>query len=290
MLHGHQSKVLSLFVYGAIQAQSIVVQKVAEELQAECGEVKVPSIQRRLQRFLANEQIQVSVLWEQVLKHTLPYWQGQALTLIIDEVYMNADARVVYLGLLQGYRTLPLLWAVLPVPISEPEHQRQQVVTQLVQRLAAHLSSNECTLLGDSAYGCLWMAELCRQVGWHYVFRVCGEHSVQRFKHGRRQATCRLDSTLQREGQQWYGSVLLWAEEYETTISAIWKRGYEEPWFLMSDQPASYTRVKEYGWRMRVEATFKISKAVAISGRTAMCGRSPTWSASCSCCFWPSGG
>lgn len=261
MLHGHQSKVLSLFVYGAIQAQSIVVQNVAEELQAECALVKVPSIERRLQRFLANEHVEVSVLWEHLLRQVLPYWQGQPLTLIIDEVAMNDDARVVYIGLLQGYRTLPLMWTVLPVPITQDEQRRQQVVTRMVEQLAGLLSTNECSLMGDSAYGCLWMAQLCQAVDWHFLFRVCGDHTCQRYKHGRLQATCRLDSTIEREGQQWDGAVRLWGEEYETNVSAIWKRGYEEPWFLISDQPASSTRVKEYHRRMRVEATFQDLKS-----------------------------
>ena len=36
-LHGHQSKTLALFTWGAIQAKSIVLQQVAEELLAESG-------------------------------------------------------------------------------------------------------------------------------------------------------------------------------------------------------------------------------------------------------------
>ncbi len=42
-LHGHQSKVLALFVWGAIKAQSIVLARVAEELLSE-SEAKAPSI------------------------------------------------------------------------------------------------------------------------------------------------------------------------------------------------------------------------------------------------------
>ena len=34
ILHGHQKKVLSLFVLGAIKAESIVVQRVAEDIAA----------------------------------------------------------------------------------------------------------------------------------------------------------------------------------------------------------------------------------------------------------------
>ena len=57
-LHGHQSKVLAMFVLGAIKAESIVIQRVAEALLAE-SEAKAPSIERRLERFLSNERIDI---------------------------------------------------------------------------------------------------------------------------------------------------------------------------------------------------------------------------------------
>src|SRR5512135_1517558 len=46
LLHGHQAKVLAMFVLGAMRAESIVVQRVAEELLTESA-AKVPSIERR---------------------------------------------------------------------------------------------------------------------------------------------------------------------------------------------------------------------------------------------------
>ena len=83
LLHGHQKKVLSLFVLGAIKAESIVVARVAEELLTET-EAKVPSMERRLQRFLSNERIEVEPVWEQFLAEVLPAWRGKEVTLIFD--------------------------------------------------------------------------------------------------------------------------------------------------------------------------------------------------------------
>ncbi len=65
-LHGHQSKGLALFVWGAIKAESIVLARVAEELLAE-SDAKVPSIERRLQRFVSNERIDVETVWDNFL-------------------------------------------------------------------------------------------------------------------------------------------------------------------------------------------------------------------------------
>lgn len=262
LLHGHQSTNLALFVYGAIVANSIVVQRVAEGLLNE-SQAKLPSIERRLQRFLANERIKVEEVWKHFLRTVLPYWKGKRLTLIIDETRMNNDKRLIYIGLQQPYRTLPLVWSVLPLPLEEEDQRMRMVVTGLIVRLAGYLQGLDCTLtvIGDRGYESLWMVQACQQVGWQYLIRVRGDHLCQRWKHGRLQATCKLSETIQREGQQWYGKVRLWEEGFETQLSAIWKKGCKEPWFLMSDEPACYTRVKEYAWRMRVEATFQDMKS-----------------------------
>ena len=55
-LHGHQSKTLALFVFGAIFAKRIAIPPVTEALLAE-SEVKASSIERRMERFVSNERI-----------------------------------------------------------------------------------------------------------------------------------------------------------------------------------------------------------------------------------------
>ncbi|MBV9616312.1 MAG: hypothetical protein JO031_12715 [Ktedonobacteraceae bacterium] len=67
---------------------------------------------------------------------------------------------------------------------------------------------------------------------------------------------------IRKEGDHWYGKILLWEEHsYEIWLSACWEVGYEEPWFLISDQRASHQRVREDGKRMLVEATFEDQKS-----------------------------
>lgn len=75
-LHGHQQKVLSLFVLGAMRAESIVLSRVAEELMTET-QAKAPSIERRLQRFVSNERVAVEAVWQQFLAEVLPFWRGK---------------------------------------------------------------------------------------------------------------------------------------------------------------------------------------------------------------------
>lgn len=112
-LHGHQSKTLAWFVLGAIKANSIVIQRVAEALLAE-SEVSVTSIERRLQRFLSNPRIDTQQTWDDFLRQILPYFQHEPMRLVIDLTPYEEHAQVIYIGLLQSSRVLPLAWKVMP--------------------------------------------------------------------------------------------------------------------------------------------------------------------------------
>ena len=112
-LHGHQSKTLSLFVLGAIKAKSIIIPLVAEELLAE-SEAKASSIERRLERFLSNDRIDTEKTWETLLAQIRPFFRQEPMRLVIDLTSYEERAQVIYIGLLQHSRVLPLAWKVMP--------------------------------------------------------------------------------------------------------------------------------------------------------------------------------
>src|SRR5215469_2661713 len=115
-LHGHQKKTLALLVIGIILAGSAVLQRIAEGLQLTgISEAKMPSIERRLARFVANERIEVSEVWKHFLSQVLPYWQGKAVRLVLDCTPCGEQSSIVYLGLLMHSRVLPLMWRVMPL-------------------------------------------------------------------------------------------------------------------------------------------------------------------------------
>src|SRR5215472_350505 len=112
-LHGHQSKTLALFVLGAIKAKSIVIPLVAEELLKE-SDAKSSSIERRLERFLSNDRIDTEKTWDELLAQILPYFRQGLMRLVIDLTPYEEHAQVIYIGLLQHSRVLPLAWKVMP--------------------------------------------------------------------------------------------------------------------------------------------------------------------------------
>lgn len=149
-LHGHQQKTLALLVQGIVMSGSTVLQRIAETLGTEeVSQATMPSIERRLARFVANPRIDVEAIWEQFIGHILRFWQGKALSFVLDCTPFRADATIVYLGLLVHSRVLPVAWAVMPGQEKWEEGQWSIVarLLDLVQRCVG--GETDCTLVAD---------------------------------------------------------------------------------------------------------------------------------------------
>ncbi len=260
-LHGHQSKTLALFVFGVMKAKSLAIPLVAEELLAE-SEAKASSIERRLERFLSNDRIDVEHTWNALLAQVMPYFRREPVRLVVDLTSYEEHAQVIYIGLLQHSRVLPLVWKVMPGWESW-DQGLWDCIEELFQRLVPHLGDATCTIIGDSAFGCFPMVQLCQKYGWHYLFRICAHHTCQpRSRAGQWLPTRRVADLVSEPGKRFYGYVRLWQEEQiETNLSAYWHPQEEEALLVIADQPAGGSRLQEYRWRWRVESTFQDMKS-----------------------------
>ena len=260
-LHRYQQETLAFIVQSLVQSGNAVMQRVAESAWEYLGSpTKMVSHERRLQRFVANERIEVEVCWKHFLDQVLAFWSNKPVTLILDMTPYGTSATIVYVGLVVHTQALPVAWWVMPQQESWEQGQ-WEIVARLFAQVASSLNTCECTLLADRGLSCLTLIQLCHQVGWHYVLRVKSEEWVRRqFRHVYRDWQ-QGKQVVKKQGEQWYGKVFVWQEhQFACYLSACWEPGYEEAWFLLSDRKACHTRVKEYGRRMRVEATFQDTK------------------------------
>jgi DDE family transposase len=261
VLHGHQSKTLSLFVVGAIRAESIVMSKVAEALREE-SDAKTPSIERRLQRFLSNKRIHVEEVWKPFLETVMPYFQNEPLRLVIDLTSYEEHAQIIYIGIIWHSRALPLVWKVMPGQ-EKWDQGLWDAIEELFQRLVPYLKKTDCTILGDSAFGCFPMVKLCQKYGWHYLFRICGQHTCEHWSaQGRLLPTCPVSELVLEPGKRFFGPIRLWQEDQiETNLSGHWEKGEEEALLVISDRKACPKRLTEYKERWKVEAMFEDMKS-----------------------------
>ncbi len=261
-IHGHQKKTLGLFVLGIVLSGSAVLQRVAERVSLHgINPAKMTSIERRLACFVANERLVVTEVWQTFLAQVLPCWSGKRLRFVLDCTPFRADATSVSLGLLVHSRVLPVAWAVMPAK-EKWQEQQWSIVGRLLDNVIPHLGQADCTLIADRGLASVALVQVCQERTWHDLLRICNEHQCRR-KLGKKW-TCwhRMDRVVERVGQQWYGWAKVWKEyKEEMYVSACWQEGYEDAWFLISDQSAGKQRVKEDALRMRVEATFQDSKS-----------------------------
>lgn len=260
VLHGHQAKTLSLFVMGAMRAECIVLSKVAEALQEEI-DAKTPSIERRLERFLSNEKIDTEQVWDAFLAQVLPSVFHGPIQLVIDLTDYEEHAQVVYIGIIKHSRVLPLVWKVMPGQ-EKWDERLWHIIDGLLQRISPYLEKADGTLIGDSAFGCFPMVELCKKYRLHYLFRICGEHTCERWaKGGRLLPTCPVSELVNEPGKTFYGHIRLWQDQQiETNLSGCWEKGEEKALLVISDREAGPKRIYEYKRRWKVESTFEDMK------------------------------
>jgi hypothetical protein len=255
-VHRHRSKTLAFFVFGLVLSGKARLPLIAEELLC-INSAKTPSIERRLARFLANTQVAVVPIWNSLLAHLLPFFQGRRLVFVLDLTPLDDRACVVYLGLLVHSRLLPVSWQVMP--LQETWEERQwAIVGTLFDRVLPHLGQAECTLIADRGLAGLPLVQLCQARGWHYLLRLSSQHTClpQDGKPTRSWRACA--ELVSRRGQSWFGPALVWQDHpLAAFLSAVWEPSFREPWVLLSDLPAGRARVQAYRRRMRVESSFQ---------------------------------
>ncbi len=258
-MHHYRQEGLALAVLGIVLTGNAVMQRVAEILHERLSNPsKMSSYERRLQRLIDNEDINVTDWWERFLQHALPYWDTRRTTLVLDCTPYNTSFTIVFVV---QKRLLPLAWEVMP-QAEKWEEGQWSIVDRLFRQVSQFLLTSHVTMLADRGLTALPLIRLCERYHWHYVLRLKNEEYVRRswrkfYRDWQRGCDFVLTS-----GTSWYGKILLWKEHgFACTLSACWDAECEEPWFLISDLPASPKTTALYAFRMRVEATFQDTKS-----------------------------
>src|ERR1051326_8463483 len=80
-----------------------------------------------------------------------------------------------------------------------------------------YLQGCECTLLADRGLSCLELIHQCQQMGWHYVLRIKQEEWFRKKYRQHFHDWLQFKHFIKKEGEEWYGEVILWKEhEFRT--------------------------------------------------------------------------
>lgn len=257
-------RLLALMSLGMIWAGTVRVNQVAAALPLG---VRVPSIERRLRRFLDNAAVTPEALWQPLLAVLLRPWAGQEITLVFDPTPYRGDFTVLWIGIVVHRRVLPLTWRIVPQQDPWPD-QLKALLPALLAPIAAALPPGcQVTLLGDCGLRGPSFLDTARQMGWHVVLRVnvsAGQaHRLRLLEAtGEPGPEQGLWDVVGRVPSGWHAAAQIckgagWRTGYLTVCQ---RPGFSERWVLFSSRPGGRARIREYARRGRVEATFADGK------------------------------
>jgi hypothetical protein len=226
-----QKQTLASLSYGMIAAESCRLGKIAQKL---TGKADASSMERQLQRWIANERLVMRVIFKWWIRWIVQLWGKAAFLILVDETKLSDHVAVMMVGLAYQGSAIPLIWRAYTVT-DYPEEGQVALMTDLLQQLRAILPSDQAVLLlADRGLGTspAWQERLS-EMNWRYLLRV-QRTTLIRLDGQKAQPLTRLVGY----GQTWTGRAQVfkkagWQWKW---VYLVWEVGYSEPCCLFSNQ------------------------------------------------------
>jgi hypothetical protein len=249
-----QKLTLALFSYGVVVAQSCTLNRVAQTVTSRAN---ASSLERRLQRWLANERLDMKRVFGLWIGWVVRLWGKAPLLILVDETKLSDHVAVMMVGVAYHASAIPLIWRAYTVT-DYPEEGQVALMSDLLAQLHSQLPPDQPTLLlADRGLGTspAWQERLSAS-GWPYLLRVQGSTLIRLPNH-KPQPVRRLVGY----GQTWTGRAQVfkkagWQWKW---VYLLWEQGFAQPCCLFSNQPDLSPTL--YGCRFHHEAGFRDLKS-----------------------------
>jgi hypothetical protein len=187
-------------------------------------------------------------------------WSEVEADIILDGVMVFGGRWQIFrVSLRHGCRAIPLVWTIVAgdglVKVA-----RLKSMLEKAQRLLKKYVK-QVTFFADAGFrGCDW-AKLCLKLGWNYGIRVACNTIITQLdgKSGR------LDHLVPVNCNRYFQNVhLTRTARLQTNVSVTWttdKQGEPEMVAIITDRMACRARLREYGYRMSIEQSFRDDKS-----------------------------
>ena len=244
-------------IVGILQSESVHLSQIANSLPMA---TKAESRVTLIRRWLMNPRVKVWQFYKKVLKHVLSGWSQVEAYLILDGVMIFGDHWQVFrVSLRHGCRAIPIAWTIVEgnglVKVNKLKDMLEKV-QRFMKRYVKRV-----TLLADAGFrDCDW-AQLCEELGWNYGIRIACNTYIT-LPEG---TSDRLDHWVPVNRNRYFQNVFLTREiKLQTNVSVTWTtdaKGQPEMVAIITDQIACRARLREYGYRMSIEQSFRDDKS-----------------------------
>ena len=220
--------------------------------------IKLPSLVRRFERFVADEQVEVEKYFEPFVRAMLISLGNETAYLLIDCTQAGPQCRTLFIGLAYHHTVLPVVWKTLK---GKKGHVKGQFQKELLDQVYPRLRyCRRVIVLGDAEFSNEPVIRWLRSVGWDFVLRFQHSYLLQTQPGVAWQAAADL---AQRAGLQ-AGQVRHWEDLVYTqehhipnlTVTVNWGEQEAEPWYLVSSLAASEAPHLIYPMRFWIETLF----------------------------------
>jgi len=224
--------------------------------------IKLPSIVRRFERFVADPQINVEQCFAPFVRAMINALGNETAYLIIDCTKVGSKCRVLFIGLYYHGTVLPLIWETVKGKKGHVTAELQRkLLNKIYKRFRYH---RQVIVLGDAEFSNGPVIKQLKEQNWGFVFRFQSNYLIQ--LDDDRQLSA--EKIGQMDGIQ-AGQVSHWEEITFTashqisrlTMTIHWDEGAQEPLYLISNLPVSYQPHVLYEMRYAVETLFGNQKA-----------------------------
>jgi hypothetical protein len=256
--HGHQVNALAELSFAMVMAEHCQAGKISTLAP---GEARPASVERRLERTLANDRLDPDSVWPQLARSVLGGFAGGPIVLILDETPNRNDLRCMRVTLAYRKRALPLFCACYALG-GQPEPMPELIVGLFRQAAACLPEGAEVTLLADRGLAWPQIIDACQTLGWHYVIRLQGQTRV-RTGDGRE---CSAADLAPQPGAHRCGEAEIFKKAgwRHARVAACWERDQKGPWLLVSDRDDGPRLFGRYAKRTWTEELFRDEKSAGF--------------------------
>ncbi len=220
--------------------------------------IKLPSIVRRFERFIADERVEAEKYFEPFVQAMIISLGNETAYLLIDCTQAGRKCRTLFIGLAYHNTVLPVVWKTLKGKKGHVKGQFQKELLNQIHRQFQHC--RRVIVLGDAEFSNEPVINCLKPKNWGFVFHFQSNYLLQLEADGPWLSALSIyEAAGLKPGQVKHWSVVGFTEAHKIpnlTLSVHWEQGCDEPLCLISNLSAAEQPHLIYDRRYWVETLF----------------------------------
>lgn len=252
----HHIEVLIAMITGLVRGKSAQLSKISAEVPSQA---QSSSTVRRLQRFNANENVEVAEYYLPFANLILNALKRSTLKISMDASSTGRGCQVLMLGVTFKNRFLPLCWLVYE---GKKGHTTAKRHVEALERLVPLIPEKaKVALLADGEYDNIEVFEWVTRQGWSYDIRATKSTLIS-LDEGKTYAPIHEVLDVEKDGMVAVKDVLFTKQGYgPVNVVALWEDGYDKPLYLITNIKSPDKACQLYRHRFQIETFFGDQKS-----------------------------